>query len=155
MATEVDLLRAFEVHSPADIKSAVDAGISPVRLIKGKRPIDCLIESYLRSPRFPDCIRVMLAASAQIGDSLLEALLLDDAPALSAQIGDDPTLVARRLTVLTAFTSCRRVTALHLCAEFNSIKCAKPLIDSGADVNASALVDTPGFGGHTPRSSTR
>lgn len=79
---------------------------------------------------------------------LLASLVLDDAAALSAQIGDDPTLVTRRLTVLTAFTSCQRVTALHLCAEFNSIECAKLLIDS--DVNAPALVDCAGFGGQTP-----
>jgi ankyrin repeat protein len=92
----------------------------------------------------------MLAAGADIGDALLEALVLDDGSALSAQIRDDPTLVIRRLSVLTAFTSCQRVTALHICAEFNSIKCAKLLIDSGADVNAPALLDPSGFGGQTP-----
>jgi hypothetical protein len=29
MPTEVDLLGAFEVHSPTEIKSALDASISP------------------------------------------------------------------------------------------------------------------------------
>ncbi len=150
MATEADLLGAFEVHSPVEIKSILDAGISPLKPIKGKRPIDCLIEGYLRSPRFADCMRVMLAAGADLGDPLLQALLLDDAEALKTQIADDAAAAARRLTLLTAFTSCRSVTALHICGEFNAIECGKLLIQSGADVNAPALVDGTGFGGHTP-----
>jgi ankyrin repeat protein len=56
----------------------------------------------------------------------------------------------RSLTVLTASTSCRSVSPLHFCAEFNSIRCGKLLIDSGADVNACALVAAAGFGGQTP-----
>lgn len=150
MATEADLLNAFEVHSPEDIQNAFDAGVGPVRLIKGKRPIDCLIEVYLRSARFAGCIRVMLSAGAEIGNPVLQSLLLDDAAALSAQIRIDPTLIMREVTALTAFTSCEKVTALHLCAEFNSISCAKLLISSGADVNASAPINAAGFGGQSP-----
>src|SRR5579875_3607480 len=99
MATEADLLGAFEVHSPAEIKSVIDAGISPVKLIKGKRPIDCLIEGYLRSPRFADCMRVMLAAGAELADPLLQALFLDDAEALRTQIRDAAAVAGRRLSV--------------------------------------------------------
>lgn len=150
MATEADLLEAFEVHSPVEIKTILDAGISPWKLIKGKRPIDCLIEGYLRSPRFADCMRVMLAAGVDLGDPLLQALLLDDSEALKTHIAEDATVLARRFTLVSAFTSCRSVTALHICAEFNSIECGKLLIQSGADVNAPALVDGTGFGGHTP-----
>ncbi len=150
MITEADLLGAFEVHSPDGIKSALDTGISPLKLIKGKRPIDCLIEGYLRSSRFADCLRVMLAAGADLGDSLAQAVLLDDAEALKTQIANDPAVRSRRLTLLTAFTSCRNVTPLHICAEFNSIECGKLLIEAGADVNAPSLVDSFGFGGQTP-----
>ena len=46
--------------------------------IKGKRPIDILIEMYIGSPRFAECVQVMLDAGATIGDPLLRALLLDD-----------------------------------------------------------------------------
>ena len=60
MVTEADLLGAFEVHSPREIESILAAGVSPLKLIKGKRPVDCLIEGYLRSPRFVDCISVVL-----------------------------------------------------------------------------------------------
>ena len=54
MTVEYDLLCAFEEHAPQDIGKALAAGISPVELIKGKRPIDILIEAYLRSPRFAE-----------------------------------------------------------------------------------------------------
>jgi len=64
MAAGADLLGAFEVHSPGEIERVLAAGVSPVQPIQGKRPIDCLIETYLRSPRFADCLRVMLRAGA-------------------------------------------------------------------------------------------
>lgn len=150
MPTEADLLGAFEVHSPREIKNILDAGISPLELIKGKRPIGCLIEGYLRSSRFADCMRIMLGAGADVGDPLLQALLLDDALALKRQIRDDPALPTRSLSLLTAFTCCRNVTALHICAEFKSIECGKLLIQAGADVNACSALDGDGFGGQTP-----
>jgi ankyrin repeat protein len=49
-----------------------------------------------------------------------------------------------------AFTSCEGVTALHVCAEFNSVRSAQVLIKAGADVNAQADMDKDGFGGQTP-----
>jgi hypothetical protein len=108
------------------------------------------MEGYLRSRRFADCIRVLFTAGADLGDSLLQALLLDDAETLKIQIANDPAVTARRLTLLTAFTCCRNVTGLHVCAEFNSIECGKLLIQAGADVNAPSLVDGDGIGGQTP-----
>lgn len=150
MATEADLLGAFEVHSPREIESILAAGVSPLKLINGKRPIDCLVEAYLRSPRFAQCVQVLLAAGADMGDPLLEALLLDDAAALKSQIAESSAVLGRRLNLLTAFTSCREVTALHICAEFNSVECGKLLIAAGADVNAQSLADSDGLGGQTP-----
>jgi hypothetical protein len=49
-----------------------------------------------------------------------------------------------------AFTSCRGVSPLHICAEFNSTGCARVLLENGADVNARADRDGEGIGGHTP-----
>ena len=150
MATEADLLGAFEVHSPEEIEGILAAGVSPLNLIQGKRPVDCLVESYLRSPRFADCIRVMLKAGTDVGGPLLQALLLDDAAALKTQIAESTSVLTRRFNLLTAFTSCRNVTALHICAEFNSIECGKLLVEAGADVNARSLVDPDRLGGQTP-----
>ena len=78
MSLEADYLGAFEEHSPQAIRASLAAGASPTELIKGKRPIDWLIEMYLRSSRFAACLRVLIDAGATIGDPLLEALLLDD-----------------------------------------------------------------------------
>jgi len=150
MATEADLLEAFEEHSPREIERILAAGVSPSEPIKRKRPVDCLIEGYLRSPRFGECLRVMAAAGADLGDPLLQALLLDDVLALKALVAESSSVLVRRLSPLTAFTSCRNVTALHICAEFNSIQCGKLLIEAGADVNAGSLVDSDGLGGQTP-----
>jgi ankyrin repeat protein len=41
-------------------------------------------------------------------------------------------------------------TLLHICADFDEIEIASWLIEHGADVNAKALIDADGFGGHTP-----
>lgn len=145
-----DLLGAFEVHSPEGIGKALANGASPVALIEGRKPIDHLIESYLRSSRFADCLRVMLKAGAVIDDPLLEAVLLDDAWTLRRLVGELPQRVHQKVDLLSAFTSCRGVTALHVCAEFNSVDCARVLIENGADVNAVAQRESDGMGGQTP-----
>jgi len=45
---EGELPGRFEEHSPAGIRAALDASASPVDRIDGRRPIDILIEVYLR-----------------------------------------------------------------------------------------------------------
>ena len=150
MATANDLLGAFEEHSPAGIREALAAGISPTEPIEGKRPIDCLIEMYLRSPDFAECLQIMLDAGATTGDPLLEAILLDDDAALSILLAKSTGSLQRKLNALCAFTSCRGVSPLHICAEFNCTRCARVLLDAGADVNARADQDAAGLGGHTP-----
>ena len=150
MSTGADLLGEFEVHSPDGIRRLLAAGVSPTDPIKGKRPIDCLIEMYLRSPRFAECLQVMLDAGSTIGDSLLQAILLDDDAALRRVLAASRENLQRKLNPLCAFTSCRSVSALHICAEFNSIRCARVLLGAGADVNARADPDAEGLGGQTP-----
>lgn len=150
MGLEFDLLCAFEEHAPQDIRKALSGGISPVDPIKGKRPIDILIEMYLRSPRFAECLRIMLQAGATVEDPLLLAALLDDAASVRNLARDPAQNLERKLSMLSAYTSCRGVTALHICAEFNSVECAKALIDAGVGVNIRADVDENGLGGQTP-----
>jgi ankyrin repeat protein len=144
MSLESDYLEAFEVHSAEKIRAALAAGASPVALIKGKRPIDILIEMYSRSPHFVECLRVMLDAGATIEDPLLRAVLLDDPAALRGLALD------AKLDLVAAYTCCSGVSALHVCAEFNSVRCAAALIEAGVDVNSRADVDAEGLGGQTP-----
>jgi hypothetical protein len=150
MSLESDYLGFFEDHSPEGIRDVLRLGASPTALIKGKRPIDCLIGGYLRSDRFGACLSVLLDAGATVGDPLLEALLLDDASALRKILHREPVERDRRLSIATAFTPCKGVTPLHICAEFNSLRCARELLDAGADVNAAADLDANGFGGQPP-----
>ena len=150
MPTGADLLSEFEVHSPQGIQSLLAAGVSPTEQINGKRPIDALIEMYLRSSRFAECLQIMLDAGATVGDSLLQTILLDDDARLRALLAISSESIQRKLNPLCAFTSCRGVSPLHICAEFNSIRCARVLLESGADVNARADRDANGLGGQTP-----
>jgi ankyrin repeat protein len=148
MSTGADLIGAFEEHSPAGIRASLAAGVSPTESIAGKRPIDVLIEMYLRSSRFAECLQIMLDAGATLGDPLLQAILLDDASGLRGLLSSEN--LHRKLSPLCAFTSCRGVTALHICAEFNSTRCARVLLEAGADVNAQADQDENGLGRQTP-----
>lgn len=150
MSVEADLLGAFEEHSPNGIRELLAARVSPTEPIKGKRPIDSLIEMYLRSARFAECLQVMLDAGATIGDPLLQSILLDDDAALRGLFARSSESLKTKLSPLCAFTSCRGVSALHICAEFNSVRCARVLLENGADVNARAGQDADGIGGHTP-----
>lgn len=145
-----DLLGAFEEHSPDDIRALLAAGVSPTKLIKRRRPIDGLIETYLRSSRFKECLQVMIGAGAVVGDPLLETILLDDDAGLRRLLARSKSTLRRKLSLRCAFTCCRGVSALHICAEFNSTRCARVLLEAGADVNARADQDAAGLGGHTP-----
>jgi ankyrin repeat protein len=91
-----------------------------------------------------------LSAGARIDDPLVEAVLLDDANALGRIASTPGQHLDRKVTVVSAYTSCRGVSALHLCAEFNAVHCAAALLKSGLDVNTRAELDANGFGGQTP-----
>src|SRR5208283_2046446 len=149
MALSDDLLFAFEIHSPEKIRSVLAAGLDPKFPINGKAPIRILTEMYLRSPRFVDCLRVILDAGASLDDPFLESLLLDDSVRLRQLLQSSPNCLHRCYSLPCAFTSLQEVSALHLCAEYNSIHCARALLDSGIDVNIRAGFDANGFGGHT------
>lgn len=150
MATANDLVGEFEVHSPDGIRKVLEAGVSPTAPIDGKRPVDILIEMYLRSSRFAECLRVMLDAGATVGDPLLESILLDDDAGLRELLRQSGAYLQQKFSLLCAFTSCRGVSALHICAEFNSTRCARVLLENGSDVNARADQDANGLGGQTP-----
>jgi ankyrin repeat protein len=142
MSITDDLLFGFETHSPARIRKALEDGLDPVAPIAGKMPIVQLMEMYTRSSRFAECLRVMMDAGASLDDPLLEAVLLDDPGRVSN--------IEKRFYLECAYTSLKGVSALHVCAEYNSVKCARVLLEAGLDVNDRADVDEDGMGGQTP-----
>lgn len=151
MSLESDFLGALEVHSPDEIRAALANGANAAAPMKSQTPVETLISGYLRSPRFGDCLRLLLEAGGTVGDALLEAILFDDTTALLRELNNSGNeALARQFHVATAFTSCHGVTALHLCAEFNSVNCARVLVDAGANIDAAAETDIDGFGGQTP-----
>jgi len=149
MSPTDELLGAFEIHSPQAIQKALDAGASATTAIGGMKPIEHLIEMYMRSPRFSECVRLMLRAGATIEDPLLEAILLDDDDQLLKILATSAERCERRKYLECAFTSLKGVSPLHVCAEFNSVKCARALLNFGLKVDSRAETDKHGLGGQT------
>ncbi len=149
-ALEQSLLDAFETHNPAGIQAAIDAGIDVREPIDNLQPITWLTEMYLRSPRFPACVRLLLQAGASIDDQMLRYTLLDDGEALAEALGRDPRAVNHRVTLRSAFTPLDDATLLHVAAEFGHVNAAGALIAAGADVNAAAATDAEGLNGQSP-----
>lgn len=149
MSLVSDLMDAFEEHAPEGISNALAAGANATQLIDGVKPMDCLIGGYLRSARFASCIQILIEHGAEL-DPLLRTLLFDDDIELRRMLSASPRIATSNMSFPAAFTSCNGVTPLHVCAEFNRVRCAKVLLEHGANVDARAETDMDGIGGQTP-----
>jgi hypothetical protein len=151
MADLKQLLYDIEVHNPKGIASYFESGGNPNEMHDGIPLFTTMIDMYLRSPRFSDCIRVFVDHGLEFEDRALLAVFLSDVNLLSTCIKNDYSLVHKKYSgYQCAFTPLNEVTLLHICAEYNLVAPAKILIAAGADVNAKAGNDKFGFGGHTP-----
>lgn len=137
---------AFEIHDVDGIRRLLDDGVDAIAPIDGKAPVDWLTEMYFRSDRFPACLRLLLERGALIADPAVEPVLLDDADAIRS----NPADALHRTTMVSCFTELVDATLLHVAAEYGHLAAAQALIDTGADVNAMAGVDSCGLGGQTP-----
>jgi hypothetical protein len=144
------LLLGFETHSAKTIREGLAAGADVNGLIDGRTPLTWLMEMYLRSPKFSDCVRCLVDAGAQCPDAGLLAVLLDDADAVKAELRANPSLIRQGVDIRCAFTPLMGASLLHVAAEYGLVNVAKVLIEAGADVEAKAAVDEFGFNGHTP-----
>jgi hypothetical protein len=144
------LLDAFDGHDVDGARAALHGGADPRSPIKGKLPVEWLTEAYTRSDRFPACLRLLLEHGAVPPDPLIVPALLDDAEAVLAAVRDDPSLLNHRTTLVSSFTPLVGASLLHVAAEYGNLNAARALIESGADVNATAAVDEDGLNGHTP-----
>ena len=150
MSARDDLLGAFESHCVERIRAILDSGFDVHADIDGKTPINCLIEMYYRSDRFPDCLRVMLEGGATLEDPRIGAVLLNDPAELEASVRREPSLLRQKFSLNCTFTPLVGVTLLHLAAEYGQLAVAEKLIELGAEVDARADVDAFGMNGHTP-----
>jgi hypothetical protein len=146
------ILYAIEVHSVEGIRKFFEEGGGPNDILPDGTPVfTTLIEMYTRTPRFAACVKAFIDAGLEFEDKALLAVFTDDEDTLDEIIKTDPTTISEAYTQYNnTYTPLTGGTLLHLCAEYNSIACAKVLVKHGANVNAKAGLDEHGFGGHTP-----
>lgn len=143
------LLHAFELHSPELIQKVLDTGIDICKPIRGKSPMNWLIEMYARSDRFPACLQLLLDRGAVLDDPLIAPVLLDDAAGLSSAIQANPSLLHHRVNLVSTFTPLLGASLLHVAAEFGNTRAARKLLEKGAEVDARTALDPQGLNGHT------
>jgi hypothetical protein len=145
------LLGDFEVHSVDGIRQYFAEGGSPNEQHNGVPLFTHLVEMYLRSPRFSECVQVFIENGLEFDDPALLAVLANDAHQLERLVDTNLHLVDKTYYRFNnPFTSLAGGTLLHHCAEFNHVASAEILLQAGADINARAATDSYGFGGHTP-----
>jgi ankyrin repeat protein len=149
-AADQMLLSAFDGHDVEDVRAALEAGADACSPIRGKLPVNWLLEEYTRSDQLGECLRLLFERGAVLDDPAITPVLLDDPGAIASAVRMKPTLLEHRTTLVSAFTSLVGVSLLHVAAEYGNFNAARALIEAGADVNATAQFDEHGMNGHTP-----
>ncbi|GGD48001.1 ankyrin repeat domain-containing protein [Muriicola marianensis] len=145
-----DIIEQIELHDVDGIRNCFEHGVKPNDTFRGEPLIYELTSEYLRSPRFKECVRLFVDYGLEFEDKALLAVLLDDQSSLEEIIAKDPETLHRSFDLRCAYTPLTGVNLLHICAEFNHVQCAEALVEHGADVNATAGLDSHGFGGQSP-----
>ena len=140
----------FEIHSVEGIKECFEKGVDPNSLYKGKPLIYEMINMYFRGPKFKSCIKAFVDFGLKFDDKVLLAVLADDATTLDNLLTDNKELLLKKYSLDCTFTPLYEASLLHICAEYNHLKCAETVLKHGADINAKAGFDNNGFGGQTP-----
>lgn len=143
-------LEIAETHDVARLKALLEGGFDARNLVRDKKPVQWLLEMYLRSARFAPCLRLLLERGATLPHPELAPVLLDDADLLRASLRTDPSLLARRFDLVSAFTPLVGATMLHVAGEFGHVAAVRVLLAAGADVEARAATTADGGDGHTP-----
>ncbi len=142
------LLAAIETHDVDALRQFAAGAFDFARTVQGKTPVQWLLEMYLRSERFPACLRLLLDHGGRLDDPFLTAVLLDDAEAVRALTAGQPALLTQRYDLVSAFTPLLGATALHVAAEYGNAAAASALLRAGASTEATATAEAGD--GHTP-----
>ena len=145
-----------------------DAGVS---LTNDKNdslaPLAMVLETYCRNPAGKHAIlQRFKKRQYQWTDTSMMAFHCGDLNRLKIHLQNDPTLIDRRFSYREIYppelgcaddfrsglhgTPIDGTTLLHLSIDFDEQEIFDWLLDHGADVNAAAIIDKEGFGGHTP-----
>jgi len=121
--------------------------------------LDYLLGTYVRDPELlSSCIDILLQAGgkSKLACPAVLAVTRGGMTDLVQLLDEDPSLLNQRFPDLDFGTTAGRMltlrggTLLHVAAEFQNLNAARLLLDRGAGVNATAMVDESGVGGQTP-----
>src|SRR6188508_1632185 len=104
------LLSAFDGHDVDGVRAALDAGADATRRVRGKLPVNWLLEEYHRTDRLAECLQPLFDHGAVLDDEILRPVLLNDAEGIKRIHADTPTIVEHRTSLRSAFTSLEDVT---------------------------------------------
>lgn len=130
-------------------------------------PLAMILETYSRNPAGKHAILQRFKARGHHWpDTPVMAFHCGNLDRLKAHVQQDPELINRRFGYREIYpvevgcaddlrsglhgTPIDGTTLLHLSIDFDEQEIFDWLLSQGADVNAAAMVDSEGFGGHTP-----
>jgi hypothetical protein len=157
-----------ETLNPAGLGLLADLG-APFTDAKGDRlaPLALTLETYGRNPAGKHAVLEIFARQGYtLPDTPMMAFHRGNLERLKDFLRRDPGLLERRFSLLEIYppelgcakdgrsgmhwTPIDGTTLLHLAIDFDDEEIFDLLLAHGADVNARAMVDAEGFGGHTP-----
>lgn len=133
-------------------------------------PLALVLETYNRHPAGKhEILELFVQNGYRLPDTPLMAFHRGDLARLQEHLRQDPGLLERRFSLRDIYpvecgcaadragmhwTPIDGTTLLHLAIDFREHAIFDWLLDAGAEVDAQALVDPDGFGGHTPLFNT-
>ena len=162
------VMGACECLNPAGLGFLADLG-APFTNAEGDRfaPLALVLETYGRNPKGKHAtLEIFTRQGYLLPDTPMMALHRGDVARLNEFLRRDPGLIRKRFRLVEIYppeAGCAKdgrsgmhwtpidgTTLLHVAIDFNEQEIFDLLLAEGADVNARALVDAEGFGGHTP-----
>jgi hypothetical protein len=162
------VMGACECLNPAGLGFLAGLG-APFTNAQGERlaPLALVLETYGRNPKGKHAVLEILSQQGYaFPDTPIMAVHRGDVKRLREFLQREPGLLERRFSSLEIYppelgcakdgrsgmhwTPIDGTTLLHIAIDFSEEEIFELLLARGADVDARALVDAEGFGGHTP-----